>query len=283
MQYFPAPDPHDHKYKRGQVAVLGGIHMTGAACLSADASARIGAGLVTIICPCLTLYQRIKTVDPALIYRSFRPYIIARTNTALDIFMTRQRDKGKVVGVIGPGLGNEEYETVRTIVSRAIYTDSPIVLDADGLNAFASDIDSLLETILFNNHVILTPHEGEFSALFPDLIPFLTTDRIHAANEAANRSGATIVLKGAQTVIAQSNHDAVINQTASPYLATAGSGDVLSGLIAGLIAQGMPVFEASCAAVWIHGKASLHIGAGLVASDIIEKIPSLLSEITKNI
>ena len=277
QSHLPAPAEKDHKYIRGQVAVLGGVEMTGAACLAADAAARTGAGLVTIMPGKISLLQRLMGDDPMSTYQNFRPYIIVRKNERMiDFVKDEQKKTRRVVPVIGPGLGNKEYEIVRTIILSLLKEEVPLVLDADGLNAFIGYADVLLKNL--HKDVILTPHDGEFLKLFPQLTGVLNENRKNAAEQAASLSASTIVLKGAKTIIAAREQETVINDNASPYLATAGSGDVLAGIMAGLVAQGMPPFGAACAGVWIHGRASQIIGAGLVACDIIEKIPEILKE-----
>jgi len=148
-----------------------------------------------------------------------------------------------------------------------------VILDADALTVFGSDREKLYSAL--NNNSILTPHEGEFARLFPDLDGFKT----QRAQKAAQASGAVIVLKGPDTVIVAPDGRTVINTNAPPWLATAGSGDVLAGMIVGLAAQGMAPFDAACAAVWIHGAAAYLFGEGLVASDIATKIPAVLGEL----
>ena len=269
---IPCPKDSDHKYSRGQVIVMGGVDMTGAACLSADAAARVGAGLVTLISP--KVHKG--SFDPVLVYKCFKPYIIARNDISMQDCVYKAQKKGVVCPVIGPGLGDKDYQGISGLILTLLEDEQPIVIDADGLNAFQINREAFwLKT---HGKVVLTPHEGEFKKLFPDLAPLLKDDRSETARAASERSGAVLVLKGAQTVIADPAGQVVTNSNASPYLATGGSGDVLSGMVAGLIAQGMTPFNAACAAVWMHGHASEIIGAGLVASDIIEKIPELLKE-----
>lgn len=276
LKEFPIPDALSHKYTRGQVCVLGGVQMTGAACLSADGAARIGAGLVTIVSPYLTLGQKVQGFDPIYIYKSFRPYIIARNDMTIQHFVERATVKGRVCAIVGPGLGDEEYETVRAIILSLLQEKIPMVIDADGLNAFAGHEAKLYGAL--HRDVILTPHDGEFKRVFPSLARLMTSDRRQAAVNASSESDAVVVLKGAETTIATPDGQVVINDKASPFLATAGAGDVLSGIVGGLLAQGMQGFLAACASVWIHAKSAEIKGAGLVASDLNENIAKVLKE-----
>lgn len=264
---FPVPDENSHKYSRGQVAVLGGAEMTGAACLSADAAAKIGAGLVTIISP---------DKKSTNIYRCFKPYIIVRDDVEIYDFVLKAKEKGRVCPSIGSGLGNKDYRLLRDVILPLLDECDEILIDADGLNAFEGHSDLLFSKL--HNNVVLTPHEGEFKKLFPNLAGLLADNRAEATKKAAICSNAIIVLKGHETIIATQGQDVIINDNASPYLASAGSGDVLSGLIAGLTAQGMSAFNAACAGVYMHGRASEIVGVGLVASDLIEVFPKVLKE-----
>ncbi len=280
---IPVPNAQDHKYKRGQVAVLGGDEMTGAACLAADAAARSGAGLVTLIAQKQSILEMLNpgSVDPLLIYRSFRPYIIARRNYKIE----KAQEKGRVACIIGPGLGDNSYNNVRSVILDLLNKGegTPIVVDADGLNAFLGDNENKNLCKAAHPQCVLTPHEGEFQKLFPHLAGTVKTDRYDAVSQAVRLlSGGVLVLKGHQTIIAQyrnGEEQVLVNKISSPYLATAGSGDVLSGLIAGFMAQGMPGFQAAAASVWMHGKASQNLGAGLVAQDLVKNIPVVLKEI----
>lgn len=277
MEHLPHIDDATHKYKRGQVCVLGGVSMTGAACLSADGAARSGAGLVTIISPRLSTRQRLVMTDPLQTYRVFRPHIIVRENIRMEKYVQTAQQKGRVVCVLGPGLGDDDHLTTRNITKALLNAQIPLVLDADGLNAFEHEADELFVHV--KGEAAFTPHEGEFRRIFPAQADLLETDRKRAVEEAAERSGAVIILKGAHTMIAQKNRETVINDNAPPYLATAGSGDVLSGMIAGLSAQGMSLFEAACAAVWMHGEAAKIHGIGLVAEDLPYLIPKVMQEV----
>jgi len=281
----PVAKAQDNKYTRGQVAVLGGDEMTGAACLAADAAARVGAGLVTIIAQKRSILQSLNpnAPDPLPVYKNFRPYIIARRNSDMSTYVDKAKKKGRVASVIGPGLGNNAYKRVRSEIFDVLnIEDAPLVIDADGLNAFAGEAESENLCKGVHNQTVLTPHEGEFKKLFPQLAETLKNDRQSAAMEAARLLfGGVLVLKGHETIIAQYVHSKermLINKVANPYLASAGTGDVLSGLIAGLMAQGMSAFQAAAAGVWMHGKASQNIGVGLVAEDLIKNIPRVLKE-----
>jgi NAD(P)H-hydrate epimerase len=278
----PIAKAQDHKYTRGQVAVLGGDEMTGAACLVADAAARCGAGLVTLIAQKQSIFQILNpnSVDPLIIYRSFRPYIIARRNYNID----KALKKGRVACVIGPGLGDNAYIQVREIILDILSKgeSTPVVIDADGLNAFIGENENKILCQALHKHSVLTPHEGEFKKFFPHLANAVIEDRYEAVSKAARLlHGGVLVLKGRETIIAQYKDGAehlLVNKVASPYLATAGSGDVLSGLIAGLMAQGMDGFLAAAAGVWMHGRASQNLGSGLVAEDLVKNIPMVLKE-----
>ncbi len=279
---LPVSKAQDHKYTRGQVAVLGGDEMTGAACLVADAAAKCGAGLVTLIAQKQSIFQILNpnAIDPLPIYRSFRPYIIARRNYKIE----EAQKKGRVACVVGPGLGDKAYKNVRNIILDLLSKGegTPIVVDADGLNAFLGDNENKNLCHAAHGQCVLTPHEGEFQKLFPHLADTIKEDRYDAVSQAARLlSGGILVLKGSETIIAQyvhSKENVLVNKVASPYLATAGSGDVLAGLIAGLMAQGMPGFKAAAAGVWVHGRTSQSLGSGLVAEDLVKNIPIVLKE-----
>ncbi|MGH7039702.1 MAG: NAD(P)H-hydrate dehydratase [Stellaceae bacterium] len=253
---FRWPKPGEHKYSRGHVLVAGGARMTGAARLAARAAARVGAGLVTLAAP--------KAVWPV--------YAASLTGTIVvpDAFAKLLTDERRNAMLVGPGAG--VIDTTRRNALAALATGRAVVLDADALTAFAGTTKTLFAAI--KGPTVLTPHEGEFIRLFK-----FEGDKIARARAAAKLSGATILLKGSDTVVASPDGRAAINANAPPDLATAGSGDVLSGMIVGLLAQGMESFRAANAAAWLHGEAARQFGPGLVAEDLVETLPTVLSRL----
>jgi hydroxyethylthiazole kinase-like uncharacterized protein yjeF len=234
-----------HKYARGHVTILGGPEMTGAARLAADAARRAGAGLVTIA-----------ALGSAEVYRAGTPGTLVSEASLPDLLADRRR----AVWVCGPGLGPEWS---RKIFPRLIAAGRTVVGDADLFTAFAGDPDAL------RCAAVLTPHAGEFTRAFGAL----PNDRLAAVREAAARTNAVVLLKGADTIVARPDGTAAINASAPPWLATAGAGDVLAGLIAGLLAQGVAAWEAALAGVWLHGRAAMEVGTGLVAEDLAPALP----------
>jgi NAD(P)H-hydrate epimerase len=181
-------------------------------------------------------------------------------------------DDRKNAFVLGPGNGISDR--TKDNVLQVLASGRAAVLDADGLSCFADSPESLFKAVQSN--VVLTPHDGEFTRLFPNITGGTRLERARAGAEA---SGCIVVLKGADSVIAAPDGRAAINTNAPPTLATAGSGDVLAGIIGGLLAQGMPAFEAACAGVWLHGQSALNFGPGLIAEDIPEFIPLALEDL----
>ncbi|EAU42475.1 YjeF family protein [Fulvimarina pelagi HTCC2506] len=262
-----------HKYDRGHAVVFSGPALkTGAARLAANAALRAGAGLVTLLSP---------------------PNAILVNASHLTAVMLRKcegsGDLGEILVdhrfnafVLGPGFGTGER--VRDYARLVLEAGRALVLDADGISAF-SDV----RNILFDNEkqpsegegvrLVLTPHAGEFARLFPDIAEADRLSKLDRARQAAERANAVIVLKGRDTVIASPDGRAVINANGTPWLATAGTGDVLSGIIAAQLAQGMPAFEAAAAGVWMHGRAAELFGPGLTAEELAGQLPRVFVEL----
>jgi ADP-dependent NAD(P)H-hydrate dehydratase / NAD(P)H-hydrate epimerase len=260
---FPWPGAESHKYTRGHALVAGGAVMTGAGRLAARAAARLGAGLVTVAAP-----------EAALsIYAASLTGIIVQPATGIDAFRALLADKRRNAVLIGPGagLGRETREKVLAILGAG----KRAVLDADALSVFADDPPALFSAIRSAEMPppVFTPHEGEFSRLFGRS----GGGKLDRAREAARASGAVVLLKGADTVVAAPDGRAAISEGAPAELATAGSGDILAGMVVGLLAQGTPAFEAAAAAVWLHADAASRVGPGLVADDLIEALPATLA------
>jgi hydroxyethylthiazole kinase-like uncharacterized protein yjeF len=264
---FPVPRPEGHKYTRGHaVVVSGGLSTTGAARLAARTALRAGAGLVTIASPREALAVNAASSLAAMV----RPVDGA---TELAAFLDDKRRNAIVLGPDG-GVG----EMMREQVFAALRSDAVIVLDADALTSFAEDPAALFAAIAARPEraVVLTPHTGEFYSLFNEIYKLSHVfDKLEKVRVAAQSSKAIVLLKGADTVVAAPDGRASIAQNAPPYLATAGAGDVLAGMIAGLLAQGMSGFEAASAAVWLHGEAAAEFGPGLIAEDLTEALPAV--------
>ncbi len=261
---FPVVLAEGHKYSRGHLlCVSGPMLRTGASRLAALAGLRIGAGLVTLASPPDALAVNAAHLTAIMLVRmDGAPGLVS--------ILADQRISALV---IGPALGLGE--TTGALIMAALEAGRPCVLDADALTQFSANPSKLFGAIKkAGAPVIMTPHKGEFVRLFPDL---LDSDAIAMALAAAEQSGAVLVLKGPLTIIAGPGGRLVVNKHASPNLATAGSGDVLAGMIGGLLAQDMPAFEAACAGVWIHGDAGLRLGRGLIAEDFPGVLPVVLS------
>ncbi|MBP6018078.1 MAG: NAD(P)H-hydrate dehydratase [Burkholderiaceae bacterium] len=258
--HFPWPRASDHKYLRGHVLVLGGAMMTGAARLSALAAGRIGAGLVTIAAP-LPVWP---------IYASALTHVMVQPFISVHDWEGLLSDSRKNVIVVGPGAGVSEDTRQHTL--SALKTARTVVIDADALTAFSSDPDTLFSAI--QGPCVMTPHEGEFACVFT-----LPGNRLERAVAAAQLSGAVVILKGYETIIASPDGQAVVNTDAPSELATGGTGDVLTGIVAGLLAQGMDPFWAAVAAVWCHSDAARRFGAGLVADDLPTMLPLVLKHL----
>jgi hydroxyethylthiazole kinase-like uncharacterized protein yjeF len=259
---FPWPGATDHKYSRGHALVAGGAVMTGAAKLAARAALRIGAGLVTLAAP----------ETAFAVYATALTGVIVQPAAGIDAFRGILADKRRNAALIGPGagLGRDTREKTQAVLA----AQKRAVIDADALTVFADDPPALFRAIRAEGvpTPVLTPHDGEFARLFDR-----SGSKLERARRAADLSGAVILLKGSDTVIAAPDGRAAINEGAPAELATAGSGDVLAGIVLGLLAQGMPVFEAAAAAVWLHADAARRFGPGLVAEDLIATLPGALA------
>lgn len=289
MRNFPHPRIEAHKYARGHsIVVSGPAFHSGAARLAARGALRAGAGLVTVASPPSALPENAAHLTAIM---------IAPCESAAALSRLLE-DKRKNAVLIGPGAG-VGFETAE-MTTAALRSGAATVLDADALTSFAEtkrdDEDSvgfgftsalksavaqpasLFDVIRHNpdRPVVLTPHEGEFARLFP----YISGSKLERARAAAEQAGATVILKGADTVIAAPDGRAAINANAPPWLATAGSGDVLAGIVTGLLAQGMPAFDAACAGVWMHGDAARRFGPGLIAEDLPEALPQVLAQLS---
>jgi hydroxyethylthiazole kinase-like uncharacterized protein yjeF len=261
---FPVPGAASHKYTRGHALIAAGSEMTGAARLAARAALRTGAGLVTI--------GAAREVLP--IYQAALEAVIVRPTDGARDYAELLGDSRRNALLIGPGAGIGE--TTRTLVDLALGSGRAVVLDADALTTFEDAPDGLFAAVAGSGgEVVLTPHEGEFRRLFSALAG-LPDSKLERARRAAALSGAVVLLKGADTVVAAPDGRAAIADNAPFWLATAGSGDVLAGIITGLLAQGMTAFEAACAAVWMHGEAATGVGPGLIAEDLPEALRPVL-------
>jgi hydroxyethylthiazole kinase-like uncharacterized protein yjeF len=270
-QVFPVPRVDGHKYSRGHAVVMSGpMWQTGAARLAARAALRAGAGLVTIASPRDALAVNAATNLAVMV----RPVDGA---AELAEFLTDPRLNAAVLGP-GGGVGAE----MRDLVAAALAGNRAVVLDADALTSFADNPAALFSAIAARPAAptILTPHEGEFARIFGARAA--TASKLDRARMAAQASRAVVLIKGPDTVVAAPDGRAAIADNASPWLATAGSGDVLAGMIAGLAAQRMSAFEATCAAVWLHGEAGTLAGPGLIAEDLPDVLPRVLGSMIRD-
>jgi ADP-dependent NAD(P)H-hydrate dehydratase / NAD(P)H-hydrate epimerase len=262
---LPRPGLDAHKYQRGHTLVAsGGGARTGAARLAARAALRIGSGLVTVASP-----PEAVGVNAAQLTA-----VMVRGCDGADGLAAILEDPRFNALVIGPALG--VHAMTRTMAMTAVAARRGLVLDADALTSFQGFATELAGAFA-GAPTVLTPHDGEFSRLFagrPEILE--PASKLERARSGAAHLGAVLVLKGPDTVIAAPDGRAAINQNGTPYLATAGSGDVLAGLVAGLMAQGLPAFEAAAAGVWIHAEAGAAFGPGLIAEDLPELVPGVL-------
>ena len=239
---LPALDPAGHKFSRGLVHCLAG-KMPGAIALSARAAAASGAG-----------YVRVST---SLAIDNL-PSAVVQTDTA------EVHDPRVGAILVGPGMGD-----IPQILTLALTATRPVIIDADAIGA-VGEPDRLV-----GHDAILTPHEGEFVKLFGDL----AGSKAERALAAAKASRSVIVYKGADTLVAAPDGRLGFAPPAPAWLASAGTGDVLAGIIAALRARGMPSFEAACAAVWIHGRAAERVGPGMIADDLIAALPATFADL----
>jgi len=254
---LPMLQPSGNKYTRGHALLWGGWPTTGAARMAARAAARMGAGLTTIAVPEAALPVYAAALTSIMVSPITRP-------EDLEHLLADSRYTGLLIGP-GAGIGPETHSRVLAMLA----TGRATLLDADALTAFENDPPALDRAII--GPCVLTPHDGEFRRLFDP-----SGDKLTRTRAAARRCGAVVVLKGSDTVIAAPDGRAIINANAPPTLATAGAGDVLGGMVLGLLAQGMAPFLAAAAAVWLHGAAAAEFGHGLIAEDLPDLLPGVL-------
>ncbi|MFZ4122481.1 MAG: NAD(P)H-hydrate dehydratase [Caulobacterales bacterium] len=264
---FPQPAAMAHKHARGHAMVVsGGLANTGAARLAAHAALRVGAGLVTVLSP------------PSALIVNAAHLTAVMLRACADAKEMAESARQARATVIGPAAG--VTPATRETVQALLKENAALVLDADALTVFQDEPTELFAALRSKD--VLTPHAGEFNRLFPGLLSAAPT-RVEATIEAARRAGCVLLLKGPDTVIAAPDARVVVNATGTPYLATAGSGDVLAGLIAGLMAQGMDAFDAASAAAWLHGRCAEVLGVGLIAEDLPTALPEVLRTLLSTI
>src|SRR5215467_3812093 len=268
---FPVPRIDGHKYARGHALVVSGdMAATGAARLAARGALRAGAGLATLASPRDAL-----AVNAA----ALTAVMVRAIDTAVE-FAQAFADRRFNACVIGPGagIGARTADFVHTALSAKRH----LVLDADALTSFAEAPDRLFESIKASAdpQVVLTPHEGEFPRLFSDISnKHPGRSKLERVRDAAQRSGAVVLIKGADTVVAAPDGRATIASNAPPWLATAGAGDVLAGIVAAMLAQGVTAFEAASIGVWMHGEGAREAGPGLIAEDLPEVMPAVFRKL----
>lgn len=264
LSAFPWPTIEGHKYLRGHALIASGPEAaTGAARLAARAALRAGAGLVSLASPRNALSVNASQLTAVMV----------READGVRGIEALLADPRKNAFLIGPGHG--VGEETRAMVLAALKAGPAVVLDADALTSFADDSEALFQAVAARGSpVVMTPHAGEFVRLFGEV---RGDSKLEQARAASARAGAVIVLKGPDTIIAAPDGTAAIDINGTPFLATAGSGDVLAGMITGLLAQGMDGFMGACTAVWMHGEAAQRFGPGLIAEDLPELLPEVLS------
>lgn len=258
---LPWPAADTHKHARGRLGVVSGkATQTGAARLAARAGLRMGAGVVRLLCPPDAVSVIAPTLEAVMLSAFSSPEALAEAVQIMDCV------------VIGPAAGL--HETTQANIRALAGTGAALIIDADGLTVFEAWPADLFAVL--DRDDVLTPHPGEFARLFPNL---LDKGREAAAAEAAARAGAVVVLKGPRSVIAAPDGRLAVNDNGSPWLATAGTGDVLAGMIGGLVAQRMDSFDAARAAVWMHSEAARSFGPGLTAEDLPDLLPAVLARL----
>ncbi len=263
LDFLPRLSVSTHKHSRGSLIVVSGeAWSTGASRLAARAGLRAGAGLVTLLSPPEALPINAAHLE-AIMLRGFE------TEAELEAAATDVE-----AAVIGPAPG--VIEAPLSNVHALARTGAALVLDADALTVFRDEPEELFSVL--DRDDVLTPHPGEFERVFPGLLR-ASPERVTAARAAAARAQAVVLLKGPDTVIAAPDGRAAVNLNGTPWLATAGSGDVLAGLIGGLLAQGMESFQAACAGAWIHARCAELFGAGLISEDLPGLAPRVLKEL----
>ena len=267
---LPRPNAASHKYARGAALILSGSgHHTGAARLAARAALRAGAGIVSVASP----------PDAVAVNAAHLTAVMVAPFANVREFEALIADERRRAIALGPGAG--VGARLRKLVAAALTRPAKqrmVVLDADALTSFAGEAERLATLIKRGGHeAVLTPHEGEFMKLFEGAPGVrLDDDKLARARAAARLTGAVVLIKGADTVVAAPDGRATIGWDLPPWLATAGSGDVLAGLITGLAAQDMAPFEAASAAVWLHGACGRAVGPGLIAEDLPDALPGVL-------
>ena len=266
IDQFPFPISSDHKYSRGLLVInTGPKYQTGAARLAGRSALRVGAGAVTMVCD----EETAEILEPQISVELLS--VIKEKND----FQKLLKDKRVSSVLVGPGNGVNDETKARTLMALAFVDNC--VIDADAITCFENNPTELF--IDTYPHTILTPHEGEFKRLFGEDIAS-TNDRVLRCIEAAKLAGSIVLLKGSDTVIASPDGNVIINSSEAPYLATAGSGDVLAGIIASLVGENkMKAFDAACAGAYIHSKLGEMIGPGLIAEDLIDNIPLMIKKL----
>ena len=270
LRFFPKVRVDAHKYDRGHAVVVSGpMERTGAARIAARTALRAGAGLVTVATSKSAFYINASQLSA----------IMVDAYDGAEGLAELLEDKRITSVLIGPGAGTDPE--VKDLVAAVLASHATVVLDAEAITAFSEAPAELFERIKARIPAltIMTPHEGEFKRLFPELAE--EPSKIVRARRAAEVSGSVIILKGADTVAVHPGGLAAVNENAPPWLATAGSGDALAGLVTGLAAQGMAAFDAATAAVWIHGELAQNFGPGLIAEDLPDLMPASLQRLNK--